>query len=292
MQDKKPQKNPFIKVVLAAVLTASAGLGMLYIYMVGTWPSAEVLRFAWLAALGVVAGLLSRWILGRHTGMLRFLAAWFSVVVGLWTTDWITHGYLGFEVLYFDHPYPDYAGLFELSLPWLTAVLGLRAWKRPRQKPLATPPEPAPSPVPLPASLDVRPVPVREYKASKLKVWFDGVLRRGNAWLDKLENRLHQFVSREVTVPLNGQAASEPMVGGVRPYRPVAVRRYTPTTPTDRQKQQAESKVEEEHRCPYCLEIVDLNDYRGVKVCHICGAYHHADCWNVTGSCMASHSKK
>jgi ribosomal protein L37AE/L43A len=46
---------------------------------------------------------------------------------------------------------------------------------------------------------------------------------------------------------------------------------------------------DEEHRCPYCLETVEDNDPRGVKICPICGTYHHADCWTITGVCQVPH---
>ena len=46
---------------------------------------------------------------------------------------------------------------------------------------------------------------------------------------------------------------------------------------------------EVEHKCPYCLEIVEKNDPRGIKVCPICHTYHHADCWEVTGTCQVPH---
>lgn len=45
----------------------------------------------------------------------------------------------------------------------------------------------------------------------------------------------------------------------------------------------------EEHRCPYCLELVKKNDPRGVVICPDCGTWHHKDCWNVTGSCQIAH---
>lgn len=44
-----------------------------------------------------------------------------------------------------------------------------------------------------------------------------------------------------------------------------------------------------EHRCPFCLEIVEKNDPRGVRICKICHTYHHADCWDVTGTCQVPH---
>ncbi|MBN1266528.1 MAG: hypothetical protein JXA25_13610 [Anaerolineales bacterium] len=45
----------------------------------------------------------------------------------------------------------------------------------------------------------------------------------------------------------------------------------------------------EEHRCPYCLDIVEKKDPRGVKICPVCHTWHHADCWAVTGSCQIPH---
>ncbi len=45
----------------------------------------------------------------------------------------------------------------------------------------------------------------------------------------------------------------------------------------------------EEHRCPYCLELVRRRDSRGVVVCRVCHTRHHADCWGVTGACQVPH---
>jgi hypothetical protein len=44
-----------------------------------------------------------------------------------------------------------------------------------------------------------------------------------------------------------------------------------------------------EHRCPYCLEIVERHDRRGVVICPECRTRHHADCWAVTGTCQVPH---
>lgn len=48
----------------------------------------------------------------------------------------------------------------------------------------------------------------------------------------------------------------------------------------------------EEHRCPYCLEIVEKNDPRGIVICPECGTWHHKDCWDITGSCQVAHKHK
>ena len=46
---------------------------------------------------------------------------------------------------------------------------------------------------------------------------------------------------------------------------------------------------EEEHVCPYCLEVVVKNDSRGLVICPECNTWHHQDCWDVTGACGVAH---
>jgi len=45
----------------------------------------------------------------------------------------------------------------------------------------------------------------------------------------------------------------------------------------------------EEHRCPYCLDLVTHGDPRGVKECEVCNTLHHGDCWAITGVCQVPH---
>jgi ribosomal protein L37AE/L43A len=56
-----------------------------------------------------------------------------------------------------------------------------------------------------------------------------------------------------------------------------------------RRRPKLQLNAQVEHRCPYCLEIVETKDPRGIKVCPICHAVHHADCWAVTGMCQVPH---
>jgi hypothetical protein len=45
-----------------------------------------------------------------------------------------------------------------------------------------------------------------------------------------------------------------------------------------------------EDRCPYCLEVVEHNDPRGVVVCDVCHTPHHRDCWVEAGErCQVPH---
>jgi hypothetical protein len=54
-------------------------------------------------------------------------------------------------------------------------------------------------------------------------------------------------------------------------------------------KPQLQLSEVEEHRCPYCLELIEPNDPRGTVECKICHTLHHADCWAITGACQVPH---
>jgi len=45
----------------------------------------------------------------------------------------------------------------------------------------------------------------------------------------------------------------------------------------------------EEHKCPYCLQVISPRDPRGVVTCPICKTRHHKDCWDITGMCQVPH---
>lgn len=45
-----------------------------------------------------------------------------------------------------------------------------------------------------------------------------------------------------------------------------------------------------EERCPYCLDVINRGDSRGVITCRFCGTPHHADCWEEGGGqCQVLH---
>jgi uncharacterized Zn-finger protein len=73
-------------------------------------------------------------------------------------------------------------------------------------------------------------------------------------------------------------------------YQPVIVQ---PAKPKRKRAGHPKPKLllsdQEEHRCPYCLELIDPNDRRGVVECKICHTLHHADCWAITGACQVPH---
>ncbi len=62
-----------------------------------------------------------------------------------------------------------------------------------------------------------------------------------------------------------------------------------PDNATTQHKPQLQLSEEEEHRCPYCLELIEPDDPRGTVECKVCHTLHHADCWAITGACQVPH---
>ena len=81
------------------------------------------------------------------------------------------------------------------------------------------------------------------------------------------------------------RASKSPAVKGTAATPPVKTQRKRLT----RRKLHLQLSREEEHRCPYCLELIEPDDPRGAVECKICHTLHHADCWAVTGACQVPH---
>jgi len=78
--------------------------------------------------------------------------------------------------------------------------------------------------------------------------------------------------------PASGALAPRTIRRGKKPVRRRAHRNKGPRL----------LKVVDE-RCPYCLDVIKPSDPRGIRICEICGALHHADCWGITGKCQVPH---
>jgi len=118
-----------------------------------------------------------------------------------------------------------------------------------------------------------------------------------SAWLTLTAWRHKRVASPELELSTPSLRVGEPVQSRparllapppVRVQRPLRWKRNQRTSPPVRIKMSSVL----EHRCPYCLELVADDDPRGVQVCSICGAWHHADCWAVTGTCQVPHQNE
>jgi len=205
------------------------------------------------AVLGLAAGLSVRWTLRKRTSALRLSSALAFVVGSLLMIGWFTAGRAGINVPSTSPAGIDWSGLGQLLLAAGVAFLALYGWQEGQ---LTIAPAPQPRTAKRPARSRLRPTNrPRRKAASKSNV---------------------RAVARS---RIQGAAAAPPQPAKVK-SKPRRI---------SRRKLQLKLSGEEEHRCPYCLELIEPNDPRGVVECKVCHTLHHADCWAITGTCQVPH---
>lgn len=157
----------------------------------------------------------------------------------------------------------DWAGLIQLVLGTLAATLALFAWRRPDPVIVTSLAEQEPPTQPTVMVADPEPVaPPKRVKTPRTR-------------LAKLEKKARTSTSSKSRTRTKVKSDAKPKAASTSKRR---------TRKADVQFANAE-----ENRCPYCLELVEPNDARGIVECDICHALHHADCWAITGACQVPH---
>jgi hypothetical protein len=157
--------------------------------------------------------------------------------------------------------------LAQTGLGVFSACLALYAWRS--SKPTISP--------------SVEPRERRRFQLVPAKVgaWFNRVNVRQNDTFtgpSRDENPRVNIVSRPSS---NGNIIRPPKIKRQRRSKIFGWARH--------QTHQVQLTGAEEHSCPFCLETVSFSDPRGVEICSVCNTHHHADCWEVTGTCQIPH---
>lgn len=302
-------------VVLAAVLAAVITPLLFRVNRSVPW---TLLKWAVVAIVALTSGLVSRWLLGKRTGALRLWTTLLALLCGLIMLGATTQGVAGARL--------PAASQSSLNLTWLgqflfgvlLAWLALNAWsskptppkrsaasgrsRRPAARLSLRRAQPSPSqrsngaarPViggtaRAPRAADRRPTPRLAPSLTWKRAWSD-------RW-QKLNARLQTWWKS--SLPRLTPPASPPTLGWWKRRNLRLLRGITAKPGSAKkvfkayQKPAPRSMVrlvgQEEHRCPYCLELVAPNDPRGIVECEICHTQHHADCWAVTGACQVPH---
>ncbi len=243
-------------VVLVAELTFAASVPF---FALNQFWHPQVIACVSAIAVGVAAAFFSRLLLTKNQIVLRFFFPWSCLLLALVAMDAFTRGEAGFGIFLGRATTASLLGLIPLFMGTGAIVLAMLAWTKKRKLKKAKVRR-------IPASRSIRQPPVR------------------------------QAVRRARPAAATRRAATQPSrVHGAAPARRQTITRSAATSLPLRVK--ARKKDEnglrligsEEHRCPYCLEVVQPNDARGVVICDICHAYHHKDCWDVTGRCQVPH---
>lgn len=318
MKDKKvsPQKKPAsslpgrLVVVLLVTLLVTGMIPLLF--LVNSLIPPPVLKWSSVAAAGLATGFIVRRLLSEIAVFQRLLLVLLILIGSLWLLGMGTQGNVGVRLLVSAPAIIDWAGLGQLALSFSCALLALRAWpgnklagkprsprnrpkspntapktSRPRfqpasgRAPKSKKPAPAKSAKPVaprkttppPSAPSLRlPTPAPNPVWPKTKRWLSLNFRRMMDYGRGIASSLSSTLFR-------GNIEAERQ----NQSRPIKIRAHKPGFA------QVQLVGKEEHRCPYCLELVEKNDARGVVVCSICQTHHHADCWAVTGICQVPH---
>ena len=271
MTDPSPSQRPALWPRLLILFLQEVAAVLVIVLLVQVRPGLPYLALLLLSSawLGLVSGLGTRFLLKERHWTLGSLAVVFALVSGLFILGLATGWRYGLGPQEFKAF--DLAGAAQLATGFLASLLAATAWRKPaahNQAPAniaASQPQPAGKPEAVesrqPVAKSRRTVGQRKPKKTA-----------GLPSTDRARK------TPDPAAPKSAQAQKSPLLPSVksrlrrRARRPAVLFAST-----------------EEHRCPYCLEIVQPNDPRGIVECKICHTLHHADCWAITGTCQVPH---
>ena len=259
---RKTGREAFIlaaRLVGVILPVVAAGILLLLLFLQNTTVHLVFFGFTTTVCLGLLGGFLARWIFKKSTFALRFLAAAVALFAGMVVMYLISSGLLGLS------PYIrtaiDWYGLLQIGVGLGAAYIALNGFRRRR--------------VPIEVVEDALPSTISTTSGQSYGVPVAAAV------ITPVPGR------RKTTAKKNKSPTKK-----VTEKKKVVVGKKTPakTTPvTRRSRRKVTLAAFDEHRCPYCLEDVKRNDPRGVVICPICKAYHHKDCWDITGRCQVPH---
>jgi hypothetical protein len=285
-----------LSVLLAALTMASLVLLASYVNQV-IHPLA--LRWAGAAGIGLAAGLGSRWLLRENTLALCALTAVLATFCSLCLLGWVSPGIVGIRQSAGTPLGVNWNGLGQFTVGSLCALLAVSAWrvsvrpeKKVRKKPSKRVPQAKVTKSKRPDRKKVKlgdtRQPVKVPGRPEKPIIKTPTIIQGQFW----EPYWKQLGSKMRSTLASSAALGARIRAGLPAKTSAPVRLQHRTLKAQRQRtgrSQIHLSGEVEHRCPYCLEVVEKNDRRGVKVCPICQTRHHADCWGVTGVCQVPH---
>jgi len=284
-------------ILTTLVYTAIIPLVFLVNHTILPW----ALKWATLMMIALIAGISSRLLFKGMNGVLVLMIAMIAWFVSLLMLNQITNGYMGINYKYglFDY---DWLALSQLLSAGLVLVFTLKAWKitvhprRSSHKPIkrnlypGKPKKPKVNTSSKKTRNSLRPSSRRPYQTRQHA---QSTQRNGFKFLtmtiEQLKGKTRTLISssRATWQQIESKFSSPSLEKTFQIYRkPLKI---PSKTKVKRSKKDIQLSGQVEHRCPYCLEIVDPDDPRGVVECPICHTLHHADCWAITGTCQVPH---
>jgi len=271
------------KLTLLFLLVIALALGLVILFhQRSTLPLLVFNLFADIS-IGLVVGLATRFVLGRRNWFIRSIASAALAVIGLLVSGYLADGKIGMVL----------PPLGFVRVDWLAQ------WHIPLELPLQITQSQVNwvALVYMVIAIDTSWIALRAWKSSTARAVEPAVSSRRRR---KPARSSHAEASSRFTFPkirlrnsdakpkVSAKRAKRPMVSMSAAPNSVKATRSKQWNPL-KKKPQIQLAVHEEHRCPYCLEEVKLDDPRGVVECEVCHTLHHKDCWDITGACQVPH---
>ncbi len=268
----------WVGVVFPVALLGAAGILVLQVNNRVWLPITVTIGAA--AGLGLLVGFAARWAVPNRSRTVRWLVAMGGLTVGLLTASLFSYGTFGIGPVFPLRQEVNWGDIAQVAVGALAAWLAVRGYSEPSQASTEphlesggesvlttwTLPDPRAVHETGPVRTRRRPASVPLAAAASASV----VRSHGRVAVGgPLGSRVHRLRAR-----LARAAAWRPRLGWLSRRRSDTPIRFTGPG---------------EDRCPYCLDVVDPKDPRGVKLCPVCHTPHHADCWSITGMCQMPH---
>ncbi len=286
--DQTPEQGHLVRrVILLFLLVVALSLGLVILFRQKSGFPLLLFNILADATLGLLLGLGTRVALQQANGfvqgvvsaalvlvglaVLGYFTGWRSGIgpleVGFVSVNWLNWAHIPLQLpLQFDRSRMDLIDLAQMVIGIDTAWVALRAWRKtPRitgQRSSITPP--------VRSRTRAHPAP----RAITPNVF-------------SVSSNHHTPAVSSAAPKAKKKRTGRPVISMRKPD-PKPSRKARAWNPMHR-KPELQIAVYEEHRCPYCLEIVTRNDPRGTVECQVCHALHHKDCWDITGTCQVPH---
>lgn len=291
--------------IIVIQLSLAASWGWTWLLLWNQMFGEVFLKVATVIGSGLLAGLISRVILKDHLPIIRWLSAQISVICSLVGISYLTRNQVGFHLSMAPATVNNWDGLWQIVIGGLLTLLILNAWSKPRQQYLEYLPDesdlefmPEYSDPTMITSVQVMPrnqeppIPARQTPRPRKKPAEGG----RNTKTSRQSSETHIMRLQTGTGQTGGHVLRRDPIGNTK-NKDVHFPRKTGENTAKPTKRKVISRKNnpirlmghEEHRCPYCLETVDVNDPEGVVVCKICHAKHHKRCWDISGTCQVPH---
>ena len=248
--------SSFFMILLVAVLTFLAGMGLLLYFQQHQLTNPLIERSLIILVTGLVAGFSTRIILRKWHIFWRVLIPFIAVGLGIFLLDKIFSD--NYELVFIARtPWSEPVGidLVQIGLGYVMGLLALFIGMRRKSLRRIVKPQPRPK--------------TKTKSKPALKVGQKPILFKTK----------HGDRKKIIT--------KKPILSRSLPF--LKTTRLITTKPRRLHRKDVKLLGKTENRCPYCLELVKKNDARGVVICPECKTWHHKDCWDVTGSCQVAH---